>query len=211
MPSHCPSMNCTDQQHETNSQHGHVHIPCSEMIQRQKIAVLYQCKVCEKYFNRPSALQTHSYTHTGERPFACDSEGCGRRFSVISNLRRHIKVHKKNRPELQRNSRAYSHKRYQNVQRLMEKTACAPCVNNKQYLEPPICFQYNGAPAYMQLPPLLLRQLKRKQDFMDDPCSLATAQPGEIQLPPHNSRLFPSPFTLNQTFGKLSECSNNKP
>ncbi|KAL0087679.1 hypothetical protein J3Q64DRAFT_1638214 [Phycomyces blakesleeanus] len=65
------------------------------MIQRQKIAVLYQCKVCEKYFNRPSALQTHSYTHTGERPFACDSEGCGRRFSVISNLRRHIKVHKK--------------------------------------------------------------------------------------------------------------------
>lgn len=26
--------------------------------------------------------------------FACDVEGCGRHFSVVSNLRRHKKVHK---------------------------------------------------------------------------------------------------------------------
>jgi uncharacterized Zn-finger protein len=34
------------------------------------------------------------YSHTGEKPFACEVEGCGRHFSVVSNLRRHKKVHK---------------------------------------------------------------------------------------------------------------------
>lgn len=72
----------------------------------------HKCKVCDKRFTRPSSLQTHMYSHTGEkrkfdfRPgvnselttttiaFACDVEGCGRHFSVVSNLRRHKKVHK---------------------------------------------------------------------------------------------------------------------
>jgi len=53
------------------------------------------------------------YSHTGEKrkwmiflcidgtsrltrspAFACEVEGCGRHFSVVSNLRRHRKVHK---------------------------------------------------------------------------------------------------------------------
>ncbi|CAK7214581.1 hypothetical protein SCUCBS95973_002195 [Sporothrix curviconia] len=54
----------------------------------------HKCKVCEKRFTRPSSLQTHMYSHTGEKPFACDVPGCGRNFSVVSNLRRHKKVHK---------------------------------------------------------------------------------------------------------------------
>lgn len=54
----------------------------------------HKCKVCDKRFTRPSSLQTHMYSHTGEKPFACDHEGCGRHFSVVSNLRRHKKVHK---------------------------------------------------------------------------------------------------------------------
>ncbi|KAK3336601.1 hypothetical protein B0T19DRAFT_44219 [Cercophora scortea] len=54
----------------------------------------HQCKVCDKRFTRPSSLQTHMYSHTGEKPFSCDVEGCGRHFSVVSNLRRHRKVHK---------------------------------------------------------------------------------------------------------------------
>jgi uncharacterized Zn-finger protein len=53
----------------------------------------HKCKVCDKRFTRPSSLQTHTYSHTGEKPFACEQEGCGRRFSVVSNLRRHKKVH----------------------------------------------------------------------------------------------------------------------
>lgn len=54
----------------------------------------HKCKVCDKRFTRPSSLQTHMYSHTGEKPFKCEVEGCGRNFSVVSNLRRHRKVHK---------------------------------------------------------------------------------------------------------------------
>ncbi|MCJ1405846.1 hypothetical protein MMC11_009076 [Xylographa trunciseda] len=57
----------------------------------------HKCKVCDKRFTRPSSLQTHMYSHTGEKPFACEVHGCGRNFSVVSNLRRHRKVHKGDR------------------------------------------------------------------------------------------------------------------
>ncbi|KAJ5038779.1 uncharacterized protein L3040_006458 [Drepanopeziza brunnea f. sp. 'multigermtubi'] len=54
----------------------------------------HKCKICDKRFTRPSSLQTHMYSHTGEKPFCCEVDGCGRHFSVVSNLRRHRKVHK---------------------------------------------------------------------------------------------------------------------
>ncbi|KAK1058559.1 hypothetical protein LTR74_013282 [Friedmanniomyces endolithicus] len=54
----------------------------------------HKCKICDKRFTRPSSLQTHMYSHTGEKPFACEVGGCGRHFSVVSNLRRHRKVHR---------------------------------------------------------------------------------------------------------------------
>ncbi|KAK9766526.1 hypothetical protein K7432_004321 [Basidiobolus ranarum] len=53
----------------------------------------YHCTVCQKGFSRPSSLNTHMYSHTGEKPFQCPYEGCGRHFSVVSNLRRHTKIH----------------------------------------------------------------------------------------------------------------------
>jgi hypothetical protein len=72
----------------------------------------HKCKVCDKRFTRPSSLQTHIYSHTGEKrrlipdlhesmltsaAFACEVEGCGRHFSVVSNLRRHHRVHRNER------------------------------------------------------------------------------------------------------------------
>ncbi|KAL1921744.1 uncharacterized protein VTP21DRAFT_10386 [Calcarisporiella thermophila] len=53
----------------------------------------YQCPYCSKRFSRPSSLKIHTYSHTGEKPFVCTEEGCGRSFSVQSNLRRHMRVH----------------------------------------------------------------------------------------------------------------------
>jgi hypothetical protein len=50
----------------------------------------YKCTYCDKKFSRPSSLQTHIYSHTGEKPFACHL-GCGRAFSVLSNLKRHLR------------------------------------------------------------------------------------------------------------------------
>ncbi|CAG8447298.1 8318_t:CDS:2 [Diversispora eburnea] len=53
----------------------------------------HACNYCNMRFSRPSTLQTHIYTHTGEKPFRCNEDGCGRCFSVVSNLRRHQKIH----------------------------------------------------------------------------------------------------------------------
>ncbi|CCH40722.1 Zinc finger protein [Wickerhamomyces ciferrii] len=54
-----------------------------------------RCTICQKQFKRPSSLQTHSYSHTGEKPFACSWENCGRLFSVRSNMIRHRKLHER--------------------------------------------------------------------------------------------------------------------
>ncbi|KAL9545856.1 hypothetical protein MBANPS3_006940 [Mucor bainieri] len=53
----------------------------------------YKCTLCIKRFTRPSSLATHMHSHTGEKPYKCAVDGCGRRFSVVSNLRRHAKIH----------------------------------------------------------------------------------------------------------------------
>ena len=49
----------------------------------------YICPTCTKVFSRPSSLKIHSRTHTGEKPFRCPVKGCGKKFSVVSNMKRH--------------------------------------------------------------------------------------------------------------------------
>ncbi|KAA1476089.1 hypothetical protein DENSPDRAFT_492841 [Dentipellis sp. KUC8613] len=53
----------------------------------------YECNYCGKGFTRPSSLKIHLHSHTGERPYMCTVEGCGRTFSVQSNMRRHARTH----------------------------------------------------------------------------------------------------------------------
>lgn len=53
----------------------------------------YACQQCTKTFSRPSSLRVHILSHTGEKPHVCPQPGCGRKFSVQSNMRRHLKVH----------------------------------------------------------------------------------------------------------------------
>jgi hypothetical protein len=53
----------------------------------------YMCHECNKSFSRPSSLRIHTFSHTGEKPFVCPEPGCTKRFSVRSNMRRHMKVH----------------------------------------------------------------------------------------------------------------------
>lgn len=49
----------------------------------------YICQTCSKAFSRPSSLRIHSHSHTGEKPFKCPQRGCGKAFSVRSNMKRH--------------------------------------------------------------------------------------------------------------------------
>ena len=60
----------------------------------------HPCNVCNKFFLRPSALQTHIFTHTGEKPHSCPVPGCdrhgeGKGFSVRSNMTRHVRARHK--------------------------------------------------------------------------------------------------------------------
>lgn len=45
---------------------------------------------CIKYFTRPSRLQTHLLSHTGEQPFKCTNSGCNKSYSRSAHLKRHM-------------------------------------------------------------------------------------------------------------------------
>ncbi|KAH7103173.1 hypothetical protein BKA62DRAFT_768988 [Auriculariales sp. MPI-PUGE-AT-0066] len=50
---------------------------------------MHPCPHCHKSFDRPSTLRVHRRVHTLEKNYVC--EKCDRRFSVESNLKRHVK------------------------------------------------------------------------------------------------------------------------
>ncbi|CAG8660147.1 12551_t:CDS:2 [Acaulospora morrowiae] len=57
------------------------------------ISAQHACTFCGKAFQYPSTLKTHYNSHTGERPYACQFEGCGKSYTTSSNLLRHRKNH----------------------------------------------------------------------------------------------------------------------
>lgn len=71
-----------------------------QQLQRDASSGRYLCPYCNKGFSRPSSLRIHTYSHTGEKPYVCTEEGCGRRFSVQSNMRRHLRVHRMGRASM---------------------------------------------------------------------------------------------------------------
>lgn len=73
----------------TNPWQHHHHISPSSQAAFPPSQDRYICQTCSKAFSRPSSLRIHSHSHTGEKPFKCPHEGCGKAFSVRSNMKRH--------------------------------------------------------------------------------------------------------------------------
>ncbi|KAL9637787.1 MAG: hypothetical protein Q9204_001741 [Flavoplaca sp. TL-2023a] len=78
-----------DQASPWQHQHHHYISPSSSAAFTGQPQDRYVCQTCNKAFSRPSSLRIHSHSHTGEKPFKCPHSGCGKAFSVRSNMKRH--------------------------------------------------------------------------------------------------------------------------
>ncbi|KAL8671144.1 MAG: hypothetical protein Q9168_004343 [Polycauliona sp. 1 TL-2023] len=78
-----------DQANPWQHQHHHYISPSSSAAFSGQPQDRYVCQTCNKAFSRPSSLRIHSHSHTGEKPFKCPHPGCGKAFSVRSNMKRH--------------------------------------------------------------------------------------------------------------------------
>ncbi|KAF9003088.1 hypothetical protein BDQ17DRAFT_516547 [Cyathus striatus] len=65
----------------------------SGKLAKKKKVKYHECEVCHKLFPRPSGLRTHMHIHNNEKPYECSFPGCGKRFSVVSNAKRHERTH----------------------------------------------------------------------------------------------------------------------
>lgn len=83
-----------DEGEEVESERSGSASPPSQFAESPAGSGRYACPYCQKAFSRPSSLRIHTYSHTGEKPFQCLHPGCDRKFSVQSNMRRHLRVHR---------------------------------------------------------------------------------------------------------------------
>lgn len=74
----CPQKGCCKFFRDNSAMRKHLHTHGPRV---------HVCAECGKAFVESSKLKRHQLVHTGEKPFQCTFEGCGKRFSLDFNLR----------------------------------------------------------------------------------------------------------------------------
>ncbi|PVU97887.1 hypothetical protein BB561_000279 [Smittium simulii] len=75
----------------TLSNHSQLHLDNAATLTSTKN--IYTCKYCNKSYAKPSKLEEHIRTHTGERPYKCMFPGCDKAYMRLSHLTVHTRSH----------------------------------------------------------------------------------------------------------------------
>ncbi|XP_038056951.1 PR domain zinc finger protein 4-like isoform X7 [Patiria miniata] len=67
--------------------------PGPSKLHVRKEPMTFACHLCPKVFLNHDKLKTHSYIHTGERPFLCTNSQCTKAFISKYKLLRHMTTH----------------------------------------------------------------------------------------------------------------------
>ena len=75
----------------------------------EKAKLTFVCTLCSKEFGTKGSLKTHTRVHTGERPFVCPIDGCGKSFTQHANCTRHVKLMHSDEGKKKRTRRMKAH------------------------------------------------------------------------------------------------------
>ncbi|KAG5422158.1 hypothetical protein I9W82_001252 [Candida metapsilosis] len=148
-------------------------------------ALRNRCRICNKQFKRPSSLQTHYYSHTGEKIFKCPWQGCGKMFSVKSNMTRHYRLHER---DTRRAQESEIQSRNWEIIKALGLSSNSSTV--RQFFQP------QSQPQQQQQ--LQFLQLQQPQTQM--PMQMQMQPQFRLQVPPQpQQQLDAAPFVMSQT------------
>ena len=93
----------------------------------------YTCTLCDKQFDKLSALKRHSRCHSGIRPYKCTYPNCTQSFTENGNLKRHYLIHSGVKPhECERCGKKFA-RRCHLIQHERAKQRATACANKYEH------------------------------------------------------------------------------